>query len=218
MDAYHNGWQLKHPQDPEASEKALEEEKTKFMEKYEDGGTLDINEVNLLTPVVAGFPFTAENFIKAVEKTFPTRLNGERISLADRTKDKENTKIHFGTSDVEMELTGRVTIENDGLQGLLPGLGNQAPEAPELMPEADADTIASHDYYYKELLKMGAIMDGQIKEKPAIVPSNNMPVSVNSKESERERLERISKGNIIPGDTTEITGIGMYPIPTSYKK
>ena len=147
-------------------------------------------------PKLVGFPFTAENFIKAATLTYPTDDKDHRIQLDPEVPVR---RVHVGIND----LIGQM---NEDRSGAMPGAVATGPQ-PELdfggnSGNDDLMSEASTDYYYNQLMKAGFV-----DNPPQETPAEQAPV-----ETQQQKLLRISKGDIRPGDSFDDGQFAMYPV------
>jgi hypothetical protein len=188
------------------------EDKAKFRREYEKSWTQDpvTNEYHYVTPTLEGFPFTAENIIKAASYTYPTNERNERIDMAQRALGNQGY-VHFGIDQLEIELHGGGSQEQGGntpQQQMELNLESNDPEDDSLMPSADTAVIASHDYYYEQLMKTGFFnQKGQVNTDLAVkTPPPFIP------ETEDEEDARMARGEYRPSDMLQIGPFTMIPI------
>lgn len=167
-------------------------------------------------PTITGFPFTADNFVKACGFTFPVNAKGKRVDvLANRDEVSHRSD---GIAALKRQLNGidKVNVP-DQQQTLDFGYDNSS----DLMPEMNDgnQTVASIDYYYQQLLKSGFINRSaqNADSKPAQTPTTQAPTLQAAPEEEDEtpqaQLARIARGDIRDEDIIEMNGVGVYPIP-----
>ena len=189
-------------------------------------------------PKPAGIPFTADNFIRAAQLTYPTDQKGARISIRQRDMG-EDGYVHMGVDELERELTGARNPQATQATDEQPTLdfGETQEVDDSLMRPAGADTIASTDYYYSQLVKAGIIapMVDVKPEAPAmpkapvtmtapttgVVPATDAGTAVapvaETPETYRERIARINAGETRPDDVIESGMFGVYPVPSPRK-
>ena len=180
------------------------EDKNLFRAKYKKSWKKDeqTGAISYVTPKLQGIPFTADNFIRAAGLTYPRNEHGVRIVVSEKPN-HPNGNTHSGIPELERELIAQHygTTAGPGQQTF--DFGAPPREAP-LMRPPDAATVASHDYYYDELVKMGVIKEAQAEAVPA------QATAVPTAASERAR---ITMGELTDDDTIRGDNWIMLPVP-----
>ena len=160
--------------------------------------------------MIMGFPFTAENILKAAKKTFPTDVRQRRITPAQRRAGAEGD-VHLGVIDLEKEYYQMYNgiKEDKGQDDGQLSLGIEPAAAfaeDDLLRPADDATVASTDYYLSALTKAGVVKGGAVVDRSVRtayrLPRNYRPV----------------RGNVFKADAGEsgfyeCDGISIMPVP-----
>jgi hypothetical protein len=158
-----------------------EEDPERFKKEFVKSWTTDEAGNDVLAEVkVEGFPFTAENILKAAKSTYPVDLKGNKISVEERRSGVDGD-IHSGVNDVEEALSKVFNREMEVGEGELSLEFKDQDDAPEmdLFAPPDESTLASTDYYYNQLQHFGIIKDAKIeiearKKKPVPAPTRGI--------------------------------------------
>lgn len=173
-------------------------------------------EVTWPKPTVSGFPFTAENFIKAANYTEAKTKGGARADAETEEGRKSIAYIDFGVGKLKREINGKVDKfpNQQSLPGLFP---NNQDNTINLMNEVDstvADSVASIDYYARELTKCGfAKHIAEINRKSQVEQQ-----ALEEQETMQNQLKRIALGDVRPDDFYEFGNIAVYPVAGMHKK
>jgi hypothetical protein len=180
----------------------------RYKRRYSAFKTIDkkTQAVSWPKPSIDGFPFTAENFIKAAALTYPVDKDGRRVE--PQANRDFILRIHYGVEELRQSINNPAPATNQPELNL--GYNNNTIN---LMPEVDDQVVASTDYYAKQLVKAGFAKYIDEMEKKAQAAQQAME----EPETLQAQLKRIALGDIRPDDSYEFPGLVIYPIPNIKK-